>query len=75
MVKNPPISAGLISGWENTLGEGMATHSSIFAGKIHGQRSLMGYSRKESDVTEHAHIGHYNQVFPRYNHTIIQVII
>ena len=36
----------------------MATYSSILAGKLHGQRSLMGYSpwgRKESDVTEHTY--------------------
>ena len=34
----------------------MATHSSILAWRIHGQRSLAGYSpwgRKESDMTEH----------------------
>ena len=34
----------------------MATHSSIFAGKSHGQRSLVGYSLwggKESDNIEH----------------------
>jgi len=33
----------------------MATHSSIFTWKIHGQRILVGYSpwgHKESDVTE-----------------------
>ena len=33
----------------------MATHSSILAWRIHGQRSLVGYSpwgRKESDTTE-----------------------
>ena len=33
----------------------MATHSSILAGKSHGQRSLVGYSpwgRKESDTAE-----------------------
>ena len=36
----------------------MATHSSILAWEIHGQRSLVGYSPqgcKESDVTEHEH--------------------
>ena len=36
----------------------MAAHSSIFAGKSHGQRSLAGYSpwgRKESDTTEQLH--------------------
>ena len=35
----------------------MATHSGILAWKIHGQRSLAGYSprgRKESDTTAHA---------------------
>ena len=34
----------------------MATHSSILAGKFHGQRSLAGYSPrgcKELDTTEH----------------------
>ena len=43
----------------------MATHSSILAGKSHGQRSLVGYSpwgRKQTDTaeaTEHAaHAGH-----------------
>ena len=42
-------------GWEDTLEQGMATHSSILAWRIHEQRSLMGYSpwgRKESDTTE-----------------------
>ena len=39
-VKNPPANtgdmrdAGLISGWERPLEEGMATHSSILAWKI-----------------------------------------
>ena len=35
--------------------KGMATHSSSLAWKIHGQRSLVGYSAwgcKESDTTE-----------------------
>ena len=42
-------------GWEDTLEEGIATHSSILAWKSHGQRSLEGYSpwgRKELDTTE-----------------------
>ena len=30
--------------WEDLLEEGMATHSSILAWRIHGQRSLVGYS-------------------------------
>ena len=42
-------------GWEDPLKEGMATHSSILAWRIHGQRSLVGYSpwdHKELDTTE-----------------------
>ena len=31
-------------GWEDLLEKEMATHSSIFAWKIHRQRSLVGYS-------------------------------
>ena len=61
MVKNPPANAGdvrdadSILGGEDPLEEGMATHSSILAWRIHGQRSLVGYSprgRKESDTTK-----------------------
>ena len=46
-------------GWEDCLEEGMATHSSILTWRIHGQRSLVGYSPqgcKElelSEATEH----------------------
>ena len=42
-------------GWEDALEEEMATHSSILAWKIHGQRTLVGYSPwglKESNMTE-----------------------
>ena len=42
-------------GWEDSLQEGMETHSSIRPGESHGQRSLAGYSPwgpKESDMTE-----------------------
>ena len=41
--------------WEDPLEEEMATHSSILAGEIHGQRSLAGYSPKGckgSDTTQ-----------------------
>ena len=31
-------------GWEDPLEKEMETHSSILAWKIHGQRSLVGYS-------------------------------
>ena len=44
--------------WEDPLDLEMATHASILAWEIHGQRSLVGYSpwgRKESDTTERAH--------------------
>ena len=44
-------------GREDPLEKDMATHSSVLAGKSHGQRSLVGYSpwgRKELDTTEHA---------------------
>ena len=48
-------------GWEDPLEEGMATRSSILAWRIHGQRSLAGYSPrvcKESDTTEAAEHAH-----------------
>ena len=35
---------GLISGLEDSLEKGMATHSSILAGTLFGQRSLAGCS-------------------------------
>ena len=38
--------------WEDPLEKEMATHSSILAGEIPGQRSLVGYSLRvaESDT-------------------------
>ena len=42
-------------GWEVPLEKGIAIYSSILAWRIHGQRSLAGYSpwgHKESDTTE-----------------------
>ena len=42
-------------GQEDPLEEGMVAHSSILAWRIHGQRSLVGYSPwgdKDSDTTE-----------------------
>ena len=41
--------------WEDPLEKEMATHSSILAWRIHGQRSLVGYSpwgHKELKMTE-----------------------
>ena len=55
MVKNLPANAETqvqALGGEDPLEKEMASHSSILAGKSHGQRSLAGYSpwgRKESD--------------------------
>ena len=45
-------------GQEDPLEKEMAIRSSTIAWKIHGQRSLVGYSpwgRKESDMTERLH--------------------
>ena len=62
VVKNPPAMQETQGtpvrslGREDPLEKGMATHSSIFAWKIHGQRSLAGhspYGQKESDTSEH----------------------
>ena len=42
-------------GWEDPLEKEIATHSSILAWRIPGERSLVGYStwgRKELDMTE-----------------------
>ena len=56
VVKNPPAKAGdvgSIPGSGRSL-ENMATHSCVFPGESHGQRSLAGYSPegcKESDTT------------------------
>ena len=47
MVKNPPaVQETWVRslGWEDPLEKGMATHSSIFPGEFHGQRSLAGHS-------------------------------
>ena len=65
MVKNPPANAGDLRdmsvgntrvrslGQDDPLKEGMATHSSILAGKIPWKRSLADYNPwgcKESDT-------------------------
>ena len=54
MAKNFCLSVQSL-GWEDLLEKEMATHSSILAGKSHGQRSLAGYSpwgHRESNTTE-----------------------
>ena len=53
-------------GREDLLEKEMAIHSSTIAWKIHGQRSLVGYSpwgHKESDTTEQLH---FPFTFPRF---------
>ena len=58
MVKNlPAMQETCVQSldWEDSLEKGMATHSSIFVGEFHGQRSLVGCSPwgcKESNMTE-----------------------
>ena len=63
VVKNPPVKAEDTGdeirslGQEDPLEQERATHSIILAWKVHGQRSLAGYSPwgcKDSDSTEHA---------------------
>ena len=47
LVKNlPAVQETCVQslGWEDPLEKGMATHSSVLAWRIHGQRSLLGYS-------------------------------
>ena len=54
--------------WADTLEKGMAIHSCILAGRIHGQRTLVGYSlwgHKQLDMTKwlthtHSHFSRYN---------------
>ena len=62
VIKNLPAKAGdMRCGFDSwvrkiPLEKEMATRSSILAGKLHGQSSLVGYSpwgHKESNVTEH----------------------
>ena len=52
-VKNVPTmqETGVRSlGQEETLEKGMATHSSILAWEIHGQRKVVGYSSWDCKV-------------------------
>ena len=55
-------------GQEDPLEKGMATHSSILAWRIHGQKSLEGHSLwglKESDTTERlTHTHTHTQTIP-----------
>ena len=56
VVKNLPATQET-QGQEEALEKEMAPHSSIFARRIHGQRSLVGYSpwgRKELEATRYS---------------------
>ena len=57
VVKNLPTKDAWVRflGQKDPLEKEMATHSSIFAWEIQGQKSLAGYNpwgRRESDMTE-----------------------
>ena len=55
-MKDTPFSS---LGWENPLGEEVATHSSILAWRIPMDQGTWGATVRavaESDTTEHAHI-------------------
>jgi len=59
-------------GGEDPMQQEMASHSSILAWEIHGQRNLAGYSpwgRKESDTTEHMMDGWIHTHTHIYTHT------
>ena len=85
VVKNPPVMQETqeaqvqFLAWEDPMEKEMATHSSILAGKFHGQRSLVGYSQwglEESNTTEHTciYIGYKSfirDVFLKYFLTVL----
>ena len=60
-LKNQPAIQETL-GQEDPLEKGVATHSSVLAWTIHGQRSLVGYlpwGHKESDMTEQLTFSHF----------------
>ena len=65
IVKNPPTMQETwvqSLGWEDTLGKGMATHSSILAWRIPRTEELVGYSTwglSELDMTNTLLQGRY----------------
>ena len=65
-------------GQEDPLEKEMATHSSILAWKIHGRRSLVGYSPrgcKESDTTERLHFTNFKWRGTNWDVNILQNIL
>ena len=75
MVKNPPAKQETwvqSLGWEDSLEEGMASHSSILArGESHEQRSLVGYSPWTRRRVRHNLVTKQQQqqalIFPKFN--------
>ena len=64
-------------GWEDPLEKEMATHSSILAWRIHGRRSLVGYSpwgHKESDTMEQLHF-HFSFIVSLISFSFISALI
>ena len=64
MIKNLPEMQGTwvqSLGWENPLKGDMATHSSILAWRIHGQRRLVG-GHKDLDMTERLSTAWYRKL-------------
>ena len=56
--------------WEDPLEQEMATHSSILAWEIHGQRSLAGYSSwdcKELEKTKQLNTTHLGRMYSIQN--------
>ena len=67
-LKNQPAIQETL-GQEDPLEKGVATHSSVLAWTIHGQRSLVGYlpwGHKESDMTERLTFSHFTNGTPSF---------
>ena len=65
-------------GREDPLEKEMAIQSSTIAWKIHGRRSLVGYSpwgRKESDMTEHTFTQYVIQVFSTFFNVLLFMVV
>ena len=65
-VKNPPATRETwvrSLGWEDSLEEGLATHSSIPAWKIPTDRGASPWGFKESDTTELTKYTHFTSLF------------
>ena len=70
---------GLILGWEDTLEEGMATHSSYFAWRIPMDRgawwaACSPWRHKESDMTERLSAAQNSTVFSFGDHIFVSYV-